>query len=390
MRILLSCLQALQRHDMPACDFWRTYFSAGAKEAGCEILEVPGVDWAAGISGLSGDKQREWRARTWEKTLRFAREQQEAGGVDLFLGYLYPQQVEPDAIKALQGLGVPCVNFFCDNVREFRRVPGEYRDFDLHWVPEFEAIPLYRAAGLAHLHAAMPCWVPPQLRSVPKAETEPATFLGSADALRRQLLGDAVQRGAPLTIRGPGWLGGDVPGPKKDGGNFLANQAALVRRHGWAALGAKIVDRLAPPVAPAIPASCFAPPVFGDEYFRVTREALVTVGINRVPVSRRPLRQPLKYSRLRDIEAPMLGACYLTEHCEGVARLYDIGREVETYTDAAEFAGKLEMLAADAERRRNLRARAQKRALNEHSVAATLRAIMARLGLKQPVSVHQA
>jgi len=383
MRVLLSCLQSMRRHDIPAHAFWRDYFVRGAEEAGWGVLEVPKVDWAEGITDLSVEERETWKAGTWEKTLAFSREEQRRGGIDLFLGYLYPEQVEPAAIAELRRAGVPCVNFFCDNVREFRKVPAAYRGFDLHWVPEFEALPMYRAAGLPHLHAAMPCWIPEALRNVPENETEPPTFIGSADVLRRQLLGAAIGAGAGLTIRGRGWQAGDSRDhPARRAGSLLANQRALIGRHGWPAVAAKVADRIFPVRCTSIPPSAIAPAVYGHDYYlRVSREARVTVGINRVAVARRPLRWPLKYSRLRDIEAPMLGACYLTEHCEGVTRLYDVGSEVDTYHGAEELAAKLEVLVADPARRKQMRARAQRRALADHSVAATLGRIVERLGL---------
>lgn len=384
MRIILSCLQSLRHHDIPAYGFWRTYFVEGCREAGMEVLEVPGVDWAEGLTHAEGSEELDaWRSRTWEKTVAFARDEQECEGVDFFLGYLYPDQVEVSAVRELQRVGIPCVNFFCDNVREFRRVPEAYTPFDLHWVPEYEALPMYRRAGLPHIHAPMPCWVPERLRNIPEHETEPATFIGSADILRRKLLGEVLADGAELTLRGPGW---GEPGKKSSvsvsnpKSNFvLANQFALVKRHGLGALGAKIANAAYPLRPLTIPQERVAPPVFGDEYFRVTREAAVTVGVNRVPVTRRPLHSPLKYSRLRDIEAPMLGACYLTECTEGIAGLYNLGEEIETYSSADELADKLKALLANPQKRSSLRSAGQQRALREHSVAATLNKISDRL-----------
>jgi hypothetical protein len=385
MRIILSCLQSLRRHDIPAYDFWRTYFVEGCREAAIEVLEVPGVDWAEGLTHAEGSEELDaWRSRTWEKTLTFAREEQERGGVDFFLGYLYPDQVEVSAVRDLQRAGIPCVNFFCDNVREFRKVPAAYAPFDLHWVPEYEALPMYRWAGLPHIHAPMPCWIPEKLRTMPERESEPPTFIGSADVLRRNLLGWALQQGASFTVRGPGWSDHKRGSPSElrgRSGDRLRNQVLLFRRHGLAAFTAKALNLIRPLEQPPVPLACIAPSVFGDDYLRVTREATVTIGVNRVPVTRRPLRYPLAYSRLRDIEAPMLGACYLTEHTEGVAALYEVGKEVETYSNADQLVEKLNELFRDEQKRSKLRFAGQQRALREHSVAVSLRRVADRLGI---------
>jgi hypothetical protein len=124
--------------------------------------------------------------------------------------------------------------------------------------------------------------------------------------------------------------------------------------------------------------------IFGDEYLRVTREAQITIGVNRVPTARASDRRPIKYSRLRDVEAPMLGSCYVTEWTEGVAQLYEIGGEVETYRTADELVFKVSELKRLPGRRRQMRARAQARALNDHSVACSIQRISERLGLYRP------
>jgi hypothetical protein len=288
------------------------------------------------------------------------------------------------AIIELQRIGVPCVNFFCDNVREFRQVPREYHAFTLHWVPEPQALPIYRRAGLPHLCAPMPCWVPSRLRTPPALETEPPTFIGTADILRRDLFGRALQSGADLVVRGRGWTPGAEADPRatRSVGQMIRNQVATVRDGGVQAVFHKVESRLWPIKPPPIPSSRFADAPLGeDEYFKATREAVVALGVNRVPTAKASDRRPLVYSRLRDIEAPMLGACYLTEWSEGIDTLYAVGEEVEIYRTPGELAEKLSELMANRARRMLMRERAQKRALREHSVGRSLARISARLGL---------
>ena len=117
MRILVSCLQSLKRHPIPAYDFWRPYFVHGLRAAGHDVLEVSGIDWAEGVAYSPGPALEAWRGRTWGALLSFVCQEQQRAPIHMFLCYLYPQQVEISAIKELQRIGVPCVNFFCDNVR---------------------------------------------------------------------------------------------------------------------------------------------------------------------------------------------------------------------------------------------------------------------------------
>jgi hypothetical protein len=384
MRILLSCLQSSKRHSLPAYEFWRSYFVEGCREVGIEYLEVPGVDWAEGLVYPPGSELDSWRARTWESVMDFVRRGRRP--VDFFLCYLYPKQVDVTAIGQLKQMGIPAVNFFCDNFREFRRVPIEYQPFALHWVPELEAVRMYQNANLPYLHAPMPCWVPPSFRNPPKVESEPATFIGSADILRRDLLNRSLQKGADFVVRGPGWRS-KSDYPVRDAVNsrsiskIVLNQLEVMQRHGMEGLITKLRDRLhpvrPPPLSPLRIRDC----VWGAEYMRVTREAMVAIGVNRVPTARASNRRPLAYSRLRDIEAPMLGACYLAEWTEGLAALYEQGTEVEFYRTADELADKLAELTQDPERRGAMRHRAQRRALADHSVGRSIARVGARLGL---------
>jgi hypothetical protein len=385
MRILLSCLQDLRQHAIPAYRFWATYFRNGIVEAGHEFAEVPNVDWAEGCAAKSNDELKVWRETIWTRTLDWIRTELGADRrLDLFLSYFFPQQIEPSAIAEIKKLGIPCVNFFCDNVREFSSVPSEFKCFDLNWVPEYEAIPMYKVAKVPYLKAPMPCWVAPVLRTLPERETESPTFIGSADDLRKQLFSDALNLGAELVVRGPGWSGGSAKhvSPKlRSATSVLRNQLRFARKHGIKSLGYKLQNKVFSTEV-IIPAAVIKPPVWGDEYFKVSREARITLGVNRVSTVRTGNRRPLVYSRLRDIEAPMLGACYLTEFTAGLAHLYDLGEEIETYQTAEELAHKIDMLKRDSVRRRRMRGRAQQRALNDHSMAKTLRRILKRLDME--------
>lgn len=385
MRVLLSCLQGDVRHSLPAYDFWRRHFIEGLNEAGATCIEVPGVDWAMGLVCQEGPTLNSWKDRTWQATIAAIRGSRTESPVDLFLGYLYPQQVDTQAIREIQRIGVPCVNFFCDNVREFRKLPAEFYPFDLHWVPEFEALDLYTSASLPHVNSPMPCWVPLTARRECAVESEPPTFLGSADVLRRDLLARAVEMGVDIKVAGVGWIEGER---QSEGNGFapsalrsLSNQVAFVKKHGCAALIRKLGSYAHPFRARDLARERMSPSVSREEYVRITREAMVTIGINRVPTARRSNWRPLRYSRLRDLEAPMMGACYLSEWTEGLARLYEVGVEIETYRTPEELSWKLKELQRSLNLRRQLRSRGQARALAEHSVAKSLQTICARLGL---------
>ncbi len=387
MRIFLCCQQSARSHGVPAYGFWAHYFREAFTEAHHTCIEAPGCDWAEGLLSLSHEERRAWTERTWTTAFDYVKREHARAPIDLFLSYLFPAQVEPSALAEVRALGIPSVNFFCDNVREFRRVPTEFRAFDLHWVPEHKAIPLYARAGLPWLHAPMACWVPPEHRRPVNEEKYPVTFVGTRDEQRERLFAEALRGGLRIDLRGTGWLrSGDavVSSRAKNPLTIARRQLEFARKDGWNALGRKVGQCLNPPASAGFDFSPYAKPALSaDEYWQVIRESTVLLGVNRYPSLRLPRDRPDSYSRLRDIEAPMAGACYLTEWTEALDQLYDLGREIEVYRDAGELAEKAQALARDAERRKALRERGQRRALAEHNIARTIVRIAERLGCAQ-------
>jgi len=159
------------------------------------------------------------------------------------------------------------------------------------------------------------------------------------------------------------------------------NQIAFVQRYGVAGLGRKVAERFRPPVPDDVFAPYVRPRPDQAEYVRITQRSRITLGVNRYPSYRHPLDHPATYSRGRDIEAPMMGACYLTEWTAELESMYELGEEIETYRSADELVAKVEVLSRDPARRRAMRRRAQQRALSSHSVASTVSRIADRLSI---------
>lgn len=380
MRILLSFLQdqVSKPHPVPSYRFWQHYIKNGIEEAGMSYVEIPEVDWAEGLIHDEGSVAlQNWQERSWQATINYIKANRH--NIDIFLTYLYPKQIYPDAIEQIRKMGIPCVNFYCDNIREFKTIPAKFRIFDLIWVPEFEALEMYRKAGVKHINLPMPMWVEPELRRGTIFNEKPGvSFIGSKDLLRENLLGQAIQKGLPLSVRGAGWLTQSGDTSAFVAGSVyqkLINQVNFVKQQGLSGLAIKGVQQLNK--LPHIPVSedhLFPSPDFA-EYIIITQCSMVTLGINRVPTFKRTHNKPLTYSRLRDIEAPMLGACYLTEYCEGIDSLYDTDNEINVYSTVDELVQKATELLSNKEKRDKLRANGQQRALSDHTIPSSLKKI---------------
>lgn len=376
MKIFLSFLQSEIQHPIPAYSFWQYYIKNGIEEAGHEWSECSEVDWAKGLISQSTEEFNDWKTITWEMTLKYIKQ----NGTDIFLSYLYPHQIDETAIADLKAMGVLCVNFFCDNVRLFNKAPKAFQIFDLNWVPEHKAVKMYKDANLSFLNLPMPMWVESKFRTYDVMENTKISFVGSQD-IQRQLLFEALHKHNPnrtFDIYGSGWLDNNQTAfPfETSKGRKIINQLTFVQKNGLYAYLNKLRARFRKVNESSFLKEYYKGKPDFENYIRITKESNITLGINRYPSFNYALKKPNTYSRLRDIEAPMLGACYLTEWTEGIENLYEIGKEIMTYTTIEDLDDKCERLLGDSKLRKHLRMAGQQRALSEHSIGASLKKII--------------
>jgi hypothetical protein len=376
MKIYLSFLQSPIQHPIAAYSFWEYYIKNGIEEAGHQWVESKNLDWAKGLVPQTPAAFKEWKSKTWEAAIADIK----AERPDIFLSYLYPEQIDVHAIGMIKKLGVKCINFFCDHVRMFKKVPQEFKVFDLNWVPEFKAIELYKDANLPFLNLPMPMWVEPKYRSLPENEHKNISFIGSKDIQRHLFFESLARKNANLTIDiyGSGWLDTSAVTPLPENSILQkgVNQVKFLTKHGPTAYFNKLKQKsYQSAISERLRPWLKTKPNF-EEYIKITRESAITIGINRYPSFDYPLLQPDTYSRLRDIEAPMLGACYLTEWTDGMDELYHISDEIEVYRDIDELIEKCEYLTKDKAKRALLRAKGQQKALSEHSIPMILQKLI--------------
>lgn len=378
MNVFLAFLQSKVNHTIPAYSFWEYYIKNGIEQAGFNWTEAS-VDWAEGLVHSQNPNELEnWKSKTWDDTLTDIKKQHKKKPISLFLGYLYPHQVDEQAIKQIQAMGIPCINFFCDNVREFKIAPKEFSIFDLNWVPEYKALDMYKKAKYNFIHLPMPMWVDLKYRNVSSIEMNEISFIGSKDIQRTMLFEEIINHHIDLKIYGAGWLKSENELPMASNPNLIQtikNQVNFISKYGLNEYFEKLKQRnTSTSVSSKLQAKLYGKIQF-DEYIKITKESMITLGVNRYPSFSYPLENPNTYSRLRDIEAPMLGACYLTEYTQGLEDMYELGTEIETYKSIDEMVLKIDILKRDKNKRDSLRVEGQKRSLNEHSIPNSLHKI---------------
>ncbi len=242
---------------------------------------------------------------------------------------------------------------------------------------------MYQQAGLPFIHAPMPMWVDPECRTWDHRENYGVSFIGSRDSLRERLFAHVLRHGLPVELRGDGWDRSQAAPifPSRPPLRGIREQFVMIGEQGATAWIRKVAGRWRSRVPDSTFHDAMRPRPDAAGYISVTQQSRITLGVNRYPSFRYPFNRPDTYSRLRDLEAPMLGGCYLTEWTEGLDQMYDLGTEIEAYRDAEELVAKARMLEAEPARRRNLRRLGQARALAKHTVGASLACIGQKLGL---------
>lgn len=304
-----------------------------------------------------------------------------AGRVDLFFGYFYSSVVYPETIRLIKQSGVPIVNFSCNNVHQFDLVRDIAPEFDLCVVPEQAAQGDFKRVGARPVRIQLAA-NPRVYHPMPVPRAYDVTFVGQRYADRAELLHHLHSHGVAVRAWGAGWQ----TAKRFDVAQFKAG-LALLEDERWDGVRRLLRSRLAPPTARVAAVDNVDTSMFGGP--RLLQRDLVTMfsrsrlslGFATAGESHRST-QRLTHLRLREFEAPMSGALYLTEHQQELAEYFTPGEEVLTYTDRDELLDKTRYYLAHHEQAERVRRAAFARARHEHTWQHRFLDLFARLGLR--------
>ncbi len=332
---------------------WQRHFYDGLGNSVPTVVFPREVDftWARPASDAAARGTPE-RAEMSERLGR----QIAAAKPQVVVSYCFATDIEPGLVRDTVAAGIPWVNFFCDSTYAFDRVAPLAREASLNWFPESAAEPSYRALGRAWL--CRPYAV--NLDALPDAECAEAIhrvgFVGAARGRRALQLAGLAALGCRVEVRGPGWR---APPRPLVGGVGLRGLVSLARLR---AAPNRIADWL---LTRALRAWVRPGPPLDDAELAdfVSRCGLV-LGLNEGGSGR---RRPRSYLKLRDVEFPGYGACYLTQHNQDVALAFDVGREVLTFSGLAEAAALVRDHTARPALARAIGRAGRRRVLGEHT-----------------------
>jgi hypothetical protein len=312
--------------------------------------------WARPATPAPGSPSIE-RTVTSERLWDQLRAAHARGGLDAVVSYCFAADVELTLVERAGALGVPWINFFCDSTYAFDLVEPLARVTSLNWFPERAAAASYQALGppvLCRPYALHPA-------ALPEATCETAEhalgFVGAPTGNRVLRLAALLLRGCPAAVRGEGWRRVRAPSSSRP-----ASRGDPRLRGG---LGERVLVRAFTPVVRR-----GGHPLADDELVAFLSRCRVVLGLNEGR-DRHGVYQ--SYMKLRDVEFPGYGCCYLTQHNEDVEHAFEIGREVLTFRGAGEAAAFVRRSVRHPAEARAIGQAGRRRVLAEHTWSERLR-----------------
>jgi spore maturation protein CgeB len=296
----------------------------------------------AQAKALKSDKLR---ARFSQKLLDTFQNEHTRRPFDLFFAYLMDGMVESGAIDEIHKSGVPTCNFSCNNTHQFDLVDELSPHFDYNLHSEKDTAQKFRNIG------ANPIWFP--MAANPKyyhpinvSRTLDVSFVGRNYAKRPYYIWHLLENGIDAHIYGPEWrLKSDT----------LLKQFLRVGKRTQIALKALLALSFE---RKARQSSQLARLDFSERlrtkysrnlHYPLTDEEMISkysggkisLGFLEVFDGHDASAIVKQHLHLRDFEAPMCGALYLTGYCGELEHFYEPDKEVVVYRNEHEMLDKV-------------------------------------------------
>jgi len=361
---------------LPQADTWRRNILPTLHRLGHEVDEYyePVLEQLSSDDGLDRAWVEKNQGPFVERVLEDLRSSHRRRPIDLFLSYVWDPMFTGEGLKEVRLLSIPTVNFFCNYFNGFERIASLAPLFDFNWVSDRSATALYQRIGARAVF--LPMAANPEIyRPYPFPRQYPVTFVGGRYGNRPDYISDLLEHKLPVRVWGPGWQG--KPAPKQPAlhrwrrflqrvPHRMASSGGLLflRRRLQEELQARFSKERSRRETEL--ARIAGPPLGDEELIQMYSRSQISLGFSVVGSSHLE-SSPVTQIRLRDFEAPMSGAFYLTEYSEGIEELYELDREIVVFRSKEELADKVRFYLAHEDAAEKIRVAGRRRALSEHT-----------------------
>jgi spore maturation protein CgeB len=369
MRVFFASHRSPNTTALPGSQIWYLNLHLSLQAMGVEVVQPTFDVGDQHLSCVYGRDALESRARYSALLLQDLRAAHEHGGIDLFLSYYYSASIDPGAVDAIRGLGIPALNFYCNAVHQFDLIAEIAPHFDYCMVPESEALPKYEAVGARPIHIQMAA-NPAVYRPHNLLPVYDVTFIGQKYLNREAYMAHLHHHGIRCDAWGPGWVDNADVGARK--------WSRQLKQLGRRALD--LVGEMSNPSAriDQLPPSHRHPPVDDEELVRMYSRSRISMGFSEVQMPDGSLR---RHIRLRDFEAPMSGALYFTGYQAELAEYYEIDKDIVCYDSQDELLDKVRYYLSHDAAGEQVRMAGLRRARRDHTWENRFRQLFKTIGL---------
>ncbi len=350
-------------------------------DLGHDVVLVPADEGHA--AARSGDPER--RARFSDAVLAATKAAAAHGGVDLFFSYLEDGAIDAAAIGEIRAMGIPTCNFSCNNTHQFDLVDDISPHFDFNAHSEKDAAEKFRAVG------ANPVWFPMAANPafyhpVVTPRTIDVCFVGQRYAMRPKHIGMLLDNGVGVHVYGPGWrLSSEsvvsaakrrfkraVVGLRAATAGSEAERERASAERDWFEQAERVRLRYD---------GNMHGPVTDEEMVRLYSASSVCLGFLEVFDGHDPSAAVKQHLHLRDFEAPMCGALYLTGYIPELEEFFEPEREVATYRSEEELLEKTRYYLGNEPAAEKMRDAGLRRAISCHTYQKRFTDLFAAIGV---------
>ena len=374
---------------LPLADTWRRNILPALRHLGYEVEEYyePTLEQLAGAEGQDPAWVRKNQGAFVDRVLEALKSCHRRKPIDLFLSYIWEPLFTPDGLREIRRLSIPTVNFFCNYYNGFDRIRALAPLFDFNWVSDRSALPLYQQIGARAVFLPMAA-NPDVYHPYPVAREFPVAFVGGKYGNRPDYIFYLLQQNLPVRVWGPGWLPAGIQSPPA-----WTRLLTMVRRlpqrlfadGGIQFLRRRLQDELQARFSKqrALQGQELAlitgPPLEDEEMIQMYSRSQISLGFSVVGNSHLE-NSPVTQIRLRDFEAPMSGALYLTEYSEGIEELYELEQEIAVFRTKEELADKVRFYLVHPDQAQRVRTAGRERALRQHTWQQRFRDLFRQVG----------
>lgn len=302
------------------------------------------------------------RIRFSEMLLKDVIRQNSFKKIDLFFSYFYSASILPEVIERIKDLGIITVNFYCNNIHQFDLVSEIAPHYDYCMIPEREALHKYIDVDANPVHIQMAA-NPDIYKPYPLSRKYDVTFVGQNYLSRQDYVEYLYRNGIDVHVWGPKWE--RILMPSKRG---IINRVK-------SKLGLNKSVLLDTPVCG---------PLSDEELIKMYSRSKISLNFSEVVVLDKDYDTGAikRHIRLRDFEAPMSGAFYITGYQDELKEYYEIDNEIVCYDTKEELLEKIRYYLKHPDEAETIRKAGHNKALKDHTWENRFKDLFNKIGLK--------